>query len=207
MHQKRSEVTVRIPLPRKGTTYVVRSKGSLKNSVPIVVAIRDMLKLAKTTREVKSMIHNKLLKINDCDVKDFREPIYVLNILKADKNYFLTILPTGRFVFEETTSKDRPCKIINKKMLKQNKTQINFHDGSNILTTDKFNTQDTVYLDFQGKQTKYVSIEKGKSFLVISGKYLGKKGKIESVDGSKLHVKIDNVVREIVLDKRGVIVL
>ena len=63
MHQKRNNVTRKIPIIRKGSTYVVRAASSHKDSVPVLIAVRDMLKLAHTLKEVKYMIHLKLLKL------------------------------------------------------------------------------------------------------------------------------------------------
>lgn len=207
MYQNRSEVSMRIPIPRKGTKYVARQRGSLKNSVPVVVAIRDMLKLARTTKEVKKMIHEKALKINGKEVKDHRESINLLNILQADKSYLLTFLTTGRFVLEEHKEKERTCKVIGKKILSGKKVQLNLHDGSNVISDKKITVQDTVYLDFSGKLTKHVVIEKGKSCIIISGKYIGRKGKIESAENGNVTVKMKDIESPHTLEKQRVIAL
>jgi ribosomal protein S4E len=53
MHQTRQQATTRLPITRKGTKYVARASSDLENSVPVVIAMRDILKLAKTKREVR----------------------------------------------------------------------------------------------------------------------------------------------------------
>ena len=65
MYQTRSEAIKRLPIPRKGTKYVARALMHKKNSVPVVIAVRDMLKLAKTAKEVKKTIREKMIKINN----------------------------------------------------------------------------------------------------------------------------------------------
>ena len=87
MHQTRNEVIRALPLPRKGTKYVAYALRHNSTSVSIVVAIRDMLKLASTSKEVKGMIHNKALKINGKPAKDLHDPINLFSIFHADKNY------------------------------------------------------------------------------------------------------------------------
>lgn len=204
MYQTRAKVTKKIPIVRKGTRYVARSRVDLQNSVPVVLAIRDMLHLARTSKEVKKMINQKLLKINGKEVKDYRDSIRLFNILEADKTYLLTFLPTGRFVLEPTKEKERPCKVLDKKILKGKKVQLNLHDGTNVLSSEKISTNDTIYLDFSGKIKKHVSFEKGKECFIVSGKYIGNKGKIQSVK-EKVKVKLKD--KEVELHKRSVMAL
>jgi small subunit ribosomal protein S4e len=204
MHRLRAEFTKKVPIPRKGTKYVARPLSHLNNSVPVVIAIRDMLKLAITAKEVKEMIKQKLLKINGKEVRDYRESIRLFNILEADKLYFLTLTENGRFAFEETKSKERICKVINKKILKNKKIQLNLHDGSNVLPKEKININDSVYLDFSGKITGHIPFEKGRTCFVISGKYLGNKAKIEELS-DKVKLKLKD--KQVVLEKRSVVVI
>lgn len=190
MHQTRMQSSLRLPIRRKGTKYIARASSDLKNSVPVVIAVRDMLKMARNAKEVKAMIKAKALKINGKDVKDYRESIKIFNIFEADKSYVLSLLPSGKFTFEKADKKERLCKITNKKLLPGNKIQINFHDGSNLITNEKVNVEDSVYLNFQGKIVKHLPLEKGKPIFIISGKYIGLKGKVEAINSKLITVKI-----------------
>src|SRR3989344_7573807 len=135
MHQTRVQSTKKLPIPRKGTKYVARALSHLNDSVPIVIALRDMLKLARTANEVRKMIKQKALKINGRVVKDYRESILLFNILEADKSYELSLLQTGKFTLVSSQSKNlRLCKVVNKRLLKNNVVQVNLHDGTNLLT-------------------------------------------------------------------------
>lgn len=192
-HQKRQTITKKIPIPRKGTTFVARANANTKNSIPVVVAIRDILKLARTAREVQLLINNKKLKINNRVVKNLNDSIQPLNILYADKPYILTFTPNGRFIFNETKLSERPCKVINKTAQKANKIQLNLHDGTNILTTDKkIQTNDTIYLNLENKITKHTPLDKAKQALVISGRHTGDQGKITKLEEKKLTIDFTN---------------
>ena len=79
------------------------------------------------------------------------------------------------------------------------------HDGSNILSTEKINVGDSVYLDSNGKIKKHSTFEKGKEIFIFSGKYVGKRGKILDLDGKKAKIKLDN--GEAILDKSDLIVI
>ena len=84
MHQTRQETSKRLPIKRKGTKYVARAIGNQEHSVPVVIAVRDMLKLARTAKEVREMIKDKTLSIHGRIVDDYREAINLFNILKSN---------------------------------------------------------------------------------------------------------------------------
>jgi small subunit ribosomal protein S4e len=204
MYLTRQETTTKLPIKRKGTKYIARASSHLESSVPVVIAVRDMLKAAQNAREVKQMIKSKTLKINGRPVRDYRESIKLFNIFEADHPYKLVLSETGKFMLEKTSDKERLCKIVNKSLLSKGHYQLNFHDGSNVLTKENMKTGDSVYLDFSGKIKSHSKLEKGKSVFIISGKYLGQHGKIESVHDSHLHIKFKD--KEAVLDKSCIIV-
>lgn len=191
MHLKRSKASMKVPVPRKGTKYLARARNHADNGVPVVIAVRDMLGLAKNSKEVRYMINNKLLKINNREVKDIRESIKLFNILSADKQYVLEILPTGRFQFKETKESSRICKVIGKKILAGKKTQINLHDGTNLISKENVSVGDSVELGPDNKLKKIIKIDKGKSVFIISGGSIGLTGKIKELSGRKATVSID----------------
>ena len=194
------------PIPRKGTKYVVRASSHVNDSVPVVIAIRDMLKLAKNLREVKYMIQSRLLKINGREVKNYKESIKLFNTLQADKNYYLSILPTGKFALEESKDKEkRICKVTGKRLVKKGVIQLNFHDGSNIIAKDKININDSVYLNLSGKIVSLIKMERGKKAFVMSGKYIGQAGEISGSENGNVKIKFKD--KEASLPKRYVIAL
>lgn len=207
MHQKRHELTTKLPLQRKGTKYVARASSHINNSVPVVFAVRDILNLARNLKEVEKMIQQGLLEINGKKVRNYKESIRLFNIFKADKDYVLSLLPTGKFTFKESKDKNkRLCKITGKKILSGKKIQLNFHDGTNVLSDKDYPMGDSVYLDFSGKIKEHISLEKGKSAFVISGKYAGSDGKIESTEGKIVNLKINDKEEPVTLSRDQVAV-
>ncbi len=206
MRLTRQESTTKLPIPRKGNKYLARASSHVWNSVPVVIAVRDMLNMAKTAKEVREMIKAKILKINGRNVEDYRESIQLFNIFHAGKDYVLTILPTKKFAFEESKVKElRLCKVTNKKILSKNTIQLNLHDGSNILSKDKISVGDSLYIDFSSKIKKHVSLAKGEKVFIMSGKYTGLEGKISNISGRKVNVQFKEGSAE--LDKEHMIVL
>lgn len=205
MHLTRQQTTTKLPIPRKGTKYLARALSHPKESVPVVIAVRDMLKLARTSREVKEMIKQKALKLNARPINDLRESIRLFNILSADKHYILTLNKARKFALEEIKNpQTRMCKVIGKTLLKNGKIQLNLHDGSNVLTKDKLSVNDTIYLDFEGKIKKHNPLEKASECFIIKGKYQGFKGKIEELN-EKAKIKLENSAL-VTLEKRSIFV-
>ena len=203
MHLIREEVTKKIPIKRKGTKYVARAASHVTNSVPVVIAVRDMLHFARTSAEVKHMIHTKLLKINGRLVRDLNESIKLFNIFEADKQYVLKLLPTGRFTFVETKDSKRVCKVISKRLLPKSKIQLNLHDGSNVIGKKDISVGDSIYLDFSSKILSHKILEKGAKVFIISGKYTGSEGSISEISGKNVTVKLEggsaNLLQDAVL--------
>lgn len=194
MYQTRQAASTKLPIQRKGTKYVARALSHVQNSVPVVIAVRDMLKLARTAREVKKMINEKKLRINGKPANDYRDSICLFNIFEADKIYRLSLLRTGKFTFEELNKiENRLCKVTGKKIVKNRKIQLNLHDGTNVLT-DKKNIMvgDSVYLDLKNKIIEYVPLDKVRKIFVVKGKHIGLKGVIESINNNETKIKLED---------------
>lgn len=179
-----------LPLPRKGTKYVARAASNLKSGVPVLIAIRDMLHLAASAREVKAMIHHKMLKHNGRLVRDMHESIALFGQLEADKNYRLSLLPTGKFAFKELKKpENKLCKVVGKRLVAGGKMQLNLHDGTNVLTKEQnIALGDSLCLDEKNKVKAHLALEKGKTVFVTSGKHQGTVAKITEVTDGKVTI-------------------
>jgi small subunit ribosomal protein S4e len=194
MHQTRQETTTRIPIKRKGTKYVARALINPNNAVPVLVAIRDMLKLARTAREVNELRKDKLIKINGRTVIDSRESIQLFSSLTVgDKSYRLSLLATNKFFFDDAKdASKRVCKIIGKRLVNGGQVQYSLHDGSSIVGKADMAVNDSVYLDNSQKMLKHVALDTGATVFITSGRYVGLTGKVTGrKDSTKVIVKID----------------
>lgn len=208
MHRKRQAVSTRVPIPRKGTAYVVRPSSHLDSSIPVLLAVRDMLQLAKTAKDVKHIIKTGAIKINGKDVTDLHASIRLFNILQADKSYKLSLLKTGKFHFEELTGKsdNRIVKIVGKKVLSKSKIQYHFHDGTNALISDNsLSVGDSIKISFDGKLVSHIPFKKGSNCFISSGKYSGYSGKIVSADKASTIISLTDLNKEVTLPFNSII--
>lgn len=184
MHIKRHTIERSWPIPRKGSKYIVVTSHDKKNGLPLLIILRDILKLAKNKKEVKKILNSGLVLVNDKTIK--KENFSVMpfsNIKIGEKDYGFVFSDKGKFIIQESEKKERVFKVTGKKLLKNKKVQLNLIYGNNIIFNEKLkiNIGDSVVID-KGKIVKVLPAEKGKEVVVLSGKYRGRKGEIEKIE-------------------------
>ena len=184
-HLKRQKMPKSWPIARKGTKYVVRPSFGLKTGVPLLIVLRDMLKIAKNRKEVKIAIHEKKILINNKISKDEKESIQLfdkIGLISSKKYYKMNLSDKGKFILEDIKEEDanqKIAKIINKKILKGKKVQLNLSDGRNFISDIKCKVNDSVSIDFKNKKIKKcLPLEKNAKIVVVAGKHSGKRGSL-----------------------------
>ena len=152
------------------------------------ICIRDILKIAKTRKEARYFVLRGDIKVNNRIRKDETFPIQVFDVVSLDKinkNYRLSII-NKKFNLEEISDKDAEKKIVKisgKKILGENRVQMNLDDGQNFLIKDKFNVNDSALINTkENKVEKILTLKKGAKIEIISGKHVGEKGKLKDIE-------------------------
>jgi small subunit ribosomal protein S4e len=212
-HLKRQAVPKNWPVPRKGTTYLVKPRIGKEYGIPVLVVLRDLLKVAKTKKEVKKALNQRFILVNGKEVRDEKKSILLfdtLSLIPSKKHYRLNLSKAGKFKLEEikeTETKNKVAKVINKKILKGKKVQINLSDGRNFLSDIKCNINDSVLIDLEKKKVEKCLPLKSKSKVVVfQGKHAGEVGIIEKVDEERKMVKISEKEKSIKVLIKQVIV-
>ncbi len=193
-HLKRQQVPKSWPIPRKGTKLVVKPRFNLREGIPLLIFIRDMLKIAQNRKEVKKALNEKKILINGKNAKDKKQGILLLDVITivpAKKAYKLILNEKGKFDYEETKEKNsKISKIIGKKMLKGKKLQINLMDGRNYLSDIKCKINDSVVIDFkENKIIKKIELKEKAKVLIFAGKHAGKKGIVIKIEGKTAEIE------------------
>ena len=211
MHLKRQQSPKSWPVERKGTKYLVKPKG-VANGIPMLIVLRDMLEIAQNRKEVKRAINMKNVLLNQKLIKDEKTSAVLfdtISVVPTKKNYRLTFSEKGKFQLDEIKENEtgeKIVKVINKKMLKGKKTQINLSDGRNFLSDLKCNVNDSVLVNMKEKKIeKCVPLKEKSKIFVFEGKHVGKQGTIEKiikeqkmveadVNGNKINILIKQLV-------------
>jgi len=212
MHLNRQNIGKTWPVPRKGTKYLAVASHNKKSSIPLIVVMRDVLRLVNTKKELKKAINEKLVVVNGKEIRNVNYPVGLFDVLSVGGKYYQTGLSVHKkMVFEEVKGiKSKIVKIIGKKVLGKDKVQLNLMDGRNVLNSEKEKVKvgDSAVVSFDGKLEKVIGMEKGKVGFVIEGKHAGHKGKIDNIverggkslaqiideDKNKVNVWVKNVI-------------
>jgi small subunit ribosomal protein S4e len=191
MHIKRITMPETWPLAKKGDKFIVRPKGPmpLELSMPLLVVLRDILHVVDNKNEAKKVLKDELVLVNGKIIKDNKYSIGLfdrLYVKKLDKGFSLVLDNHGLLKIHEITKdkiEKKPFRVIDKKILKKGKMQINFYGGLNMITNERLNVGDSAVIDLKSKKILDVlKLAKGSFVLVIRGKHRGEHGKIEDID-------------------------
>ena len=175
---------------RKKVRFITRPRPGphkLMESVTLNFILIRILNLAKTRKEVKKILNQKKVLIDNIPRTDENFPVGLMDTISIpDANLHFRVIysKSGKFKLipikkEETEIK--PKKIINKTVLKKNKLQINLYDGTNILSDKKdYKVGDT--LVFQKNKIKtHIPLKEGTTIYLTAGKHLGHTGKLQKI--------------------------
>ncbi len=198
-HLVRQEIPKKWPIERKGTTYVVRPQFNTSEGMPLLIILREIMNLAKNRREAKNIIHSNHILLNGKIANDEKTNVLLfdtLQILPLKKAYRLNLTEKGKFFLEEiqeAQANKKIAKIINKKILRGKKTQLNLSDGRNFLSEIKGNTNDSLLINLkENKIEKVIPLKQNSPVIVFSGKHVGKKGKILEINEERKMAKINS---------------
>tara|TARA_Y100000310_G_C20670727_1_gene810117 strand:+ start:831 stop:1481 length:651 start_codon:yes stop_codon:yes gene_type:complete len=183
---KRQKIGKFWPIARKGTKYVARSTHDQHNSIPLIVVMRDILKIVRNKKELKRSLNEKQILINNKEIRETNYPINLFDIVNfVNKNYRASLSENKKMIFEEISDKEaetKVYKIISRKLLSKNKIQLNLMQGKNILSDEKAKTGDSVVLNLkENKIEKIIPMEKGKTGFALKGKHMGSVGEIVEI--------------------------
>lgn len=198
-HLKRQKVPKNWPIKRKGSTYVVRPNFNINKGIPVLIILRDILKIAQNRKEVKKTIHAEQVLLNNKIITDEKNNALLfdtLTIVPSKKYYRIDLSERGKFKIEEIKESDvnkKMAKVVNKKMLKGKKTQLNLSDGRNFISDIKCNINDSVLINLKERKIdKCLPLQKKAEVIVFAGKHFGEKGSIEELDLEKKMAKVKN---------------
>ena len=202
MHLKREQSPKNWPVKRKGTAYLVRPRYSIDKGIPISIAVRDVLGLAKTRKEVKKAINSRQILLDSKPVTDERSNALLFDIITivppkgssiSEKHYRVVIDGNKKFNLEEISGREaghKVSKVVNKKTLKGKKVQLNLSDGRNFISDMKCNVNDSVKINLKEKKIgSHIPFKVGANVFVFAGKHAGEKGTIKEIEPNRVKLE------------------
>lgn len=198
-HLKRLTIPTTWQVPKKQSKFITRPFPGQKRelSVPLNVVFRDILKMAKTSKEVKYLLANNYVFVNGVQRKDIKHTVALMDVLEIkgmNEAYRLLLTSKGKLFFKKITENEAkivPQKVVGKTILKGKKVQLNFMNGTNIiLEKDDFKVGDVAIIEMPEKKIREkVSLEKDSIAYFFGGAHIGTFGKISDITNKEIFIK------------------
>lgn len=180
------------PIERKKNVWVTRPNPGphpFNKCIPLSILIKNLLGYGRTLREIKTILNSGEIVVDNRIRKDYKFPVGLMDgikIKKTNENFRLIINKNNKYELKKINDEElkfKPCKIINKKILKKGKVQLNLYGGRNIIVEkDSYNVGDTLLIDTEKNNIQdHLKLSKGSTVYIDDGKYIGTIGKISEI--------------------------
>ena len=184
---------------KKGIKWIAKPRPCThknENGIHILSALRDMLKYARTAKEVKRILFNQEVYVDGIRRKDpnflvgFMDVLFIPKIKESYRAIFTTKGKIKLIPADEKESVLKICKIKGKTPYK-GKSQINLYDGKNILAEKAdYKVGGSLLVEIPSMKIKdYFEMKKGSFAYITGGKYIGQKGIIEDIKDKSVTFK------------------
>ena len=198
-HLKRIAASRNWKLVKKENKFVTKPNPGThaqEYGFPLILALRDMLKIAETRIETRDiLLHNEVL-VDGVRRKDHRYCVGLMDTIsipKINKNYRVILDDKGKLgivEIDENESKIKVEKIVGKVNVGK-KIQVNLFDGRNILDDkNDYKVGDSVVIEVPSQKVlEHLKFEKKASILLTGGKHRGTVATVENIEKDKLVFK------------------
>jgi len=160
----------------------------LRECLPLIILLRNRLKYALNTKEVKYILMQRLIKVDGKARTDKTYPtgfMDVVSIEKSSENFRLLYDVRGRFAIHRIGAEEAKYKLCRVKALEMGAKKVPYvvtHDGRTIRYPDPLVApNDTIKIDIEtNKIIDFVKFESGNLAMVSGGKNTGRVGVIVS---------------------------
>ena len=159
-------------------------------SIPLTVLIRDVLKLAKTAKEVRTAIIDIGVIVDGVPRRNPNFPVGLMDVLEMPSlgKAFRLVSTKARTLYPIEVTEDEKnlklCAIKNKVLVRKNMFQYVMHDGRSILTGPEVNmsVSDSVLIEVPSQKiVKHVAMKKGSIVMVTGGERQGEVGTLNAI--------------------------
>ncbi len=191
-HMKRLPAPRSWAIARKTDFWVSKpSPGPhpIDRSVPLGVILRDMLRVCDTAREARHILNNRKVLVDGRAVTDPKFPVGLMDTLALEETkvfYRMLVDVRGRMnlmPIEAADGKWKLCRVEDKTTVRGGKTQLNLHDGRNVLLPkDAHKTGTTLKIGVPDQEVLgHYDLVEGAAALITGGKHVGELAHVQEV--------------------------
>lgn len=178
-------------IPRKTHVWVVKpSPGPhpVERGIPLLVVVRDILRLCETGREGRRIIGGREVMVDGKVVTNSKHPVGMMDVVslpRTKENYRMLLNKRNKLTLvniDEGQSKWKLVRIEDKTTLRRGKTQLNLHDGRNmLLEKNQYKTGDVLKIELPSQKIMNIyPLAEGNVSLLTGGKHVGELATVAS---------------------------
>ena len=148
--------------------------------MPVNLIVRDVLGRAQSAREVRFIVHNELIKVDGRVCKDTRRGVGLMDVLSLGDEHFRCMLDAnGRLRYVKISAEEAAWKLVRiegKTTVKGGKTQLNLHDGRNMIVDEakEFSTGDSLKISLPDQTVlEHIAFVEDVRCYLIGGTHVG----------------------------------
>jgi len=191
-HLKRLPAPRSWSIPRKTHFWSTRPAPGphpREASVPVAIILRDMLKVCDSAREARHILNARGVHVDGRVVTDPKFSVGLMDVLSLTEvkaHYRMMVNGRGRLALvsiEEPDSKWKLCRIEDKTTVRGGKTQVNLHDGRNILLPkDQYKTGTTLKIHVPSQKViSHYELASGAVSFISGGQHVGEIARVLEV--------------------------
>jgi small subunit ribosomal protein S4e len=191
-HQKRLSVPKSWPVERKTAVFTVKAGAGPhgEDGVPLLVLLRDVLGYVDSKKEARYAINQGTVLVNGKQVTDERLPIGMFDIVAfEERGEYYRVFPDegGRLALtpiDADAADSKLGKVENKTTVSGGSTQLNLHDGANLVVEDEtYGAGDSVVVDNETNDiVAHFPFEEGALVTAVRGQHAGEIGTIDEIE-------------------------
>ena len=192
-HMKRLAAPRTVRIHRKECVWTTKpSPGPhpIEQSIALLTLVRDYLGLCDLQKEAKKIISNGEILVDGKKRRDHKFPCGFMDVISLPtlkKDYRILFDRKGKLALVPISTAEaewKLCRIQNKTIIRNNKIQLNLHDGNNaIIDKDTYKVGDVLRLAFADKKILDVfPFKKGTVSMIIGGRHVGQIANIENLE-------------------------
>ena len=178
------------PVTRKTNVFVTKptpGPHAVEGGIPLTVVLRDMLDICDTSREARRIVGQRDVLVDGRVVRDEKVPVGLMDVVSLPRmgvEYRMMLNDKGKLHLErleEGESAWKLCRVEDKTTVSKGRTQLNLHDGRNIIVDDDvYRTGDVLKLSMPGQEVlESYGLEEGNVVLIVSGSHAGEMAVID----------------------------
>ena len=191
-HMKRLTAPTSWPVGRKTCVWVTKQMPGahpIERSMPLLVVVRDLAGYCDTAREARRIIGERKILVDGKVATNYKMPVGIMDVISVPDNkdnFRLLLDRLGNFRLMRITPEEAKWKLVrieNKTTIKAGKTQLNLHDGRNlVLDKNARKTGDTLKISLPDQKILGVhEFKEGNIAYMTGGAHIGQLGTVQEL--------------------------